>query len=87
MKGVYSQPDNILGRASQQASFLSCPVLVNSVWLFKYCLLSNFFLHVVVHVSFNLLDLILWYYRSPDPMKVLNDCMESNIELSEADKK
>ncbi|KAG5061734.1 hypothetical protein JHK87_002763 [Glycine soja] len=29
MKGVYSQPDNILGRAAQQASFLmACPFLI-----------------------------------------------------------
>ncbi|KHN30412.1 Presequence protease 2, chloroplastic/mitochondrial [Glycine soja] len=34
MKGVYSQPDNILGRAAQQASFLmACPFLIFISWM------------------------------------------------------
>lgn len=41
MKGVYSQPDNILGRAAQQASFLmACPFLIFMYFAFRYTFLD-----------------------------------------------
>lgn len=60
MKGVYSQPDNILGRTAQQASFfMACLALLCSfLHVFVFCIeLSLFpilfwvlhFLHVISH--------------------------------------
>jgi len=56
MKGVYSQPDNILGRASQQASFLmACPflILLYSVFLSELSPFPILFLVAYFHVEWN----------------------------------